>query len=261
MKEGGEYYYYHNDHLGTPKKLTDSSGQVVWSAVHEAFGEAHVDVATIENNLRFAGQYFDEETGLHYNFHRYYDPTTGRYTQTDPIGFAAGDSNLYRYAFNNSVNLYDPEGEIIPLVFLGAWAVVEVALSIYDIYETAKTLMDDCVSTEEKLAVTGLMLAGLVGPGGGYATAGKKAVKLGRSGKQARLRELVNDPKVSSVDRGWIKQELNQIKRGKRKTVRVPVGKELAHRRGFEAKKGYGYEYSDLQDIDIHKIQHKYEGY
>ncbi|MFP4309645.1 MAG: polymorphic toxin type 8 domain-containing protein, partial [Desulfococcaceae bacterium] len=65
----------------------------------------------------------------------------------------------------------------------------------------------------------------------------------------------------SSVDRGWIKKDMNQIKRGTRKNVRVPPGKNLAHRRGFEAKKGYGYEHSDLQDIDLHKLQHKHEGY
>ncbi len=46
-----------------------------------------------------------------------------------------------------------------------------------------------------------------------------------------------------------------------RTNIRVPLGKNLAHRRGFEAEKGYGYEHSDLQDIDLHKLQHKHEGY
>jgi RHS repeat-associated protein len=84
---------------------------------------------------------------------------------------------------------------------------------------------------------------------------------VGRQGKQVRLRELVDDPNVSSVDRGWIQQEINSIERGQRTNIRVPPGKNLAHRRGFEAKKGYSYEHSDLQDIDIHKLQHKHEGY
>jgi RHS repeat-associated protein len=83
----------------------------------------------------------------------------------------------------------------------------------------------------------------------------------GRVGKQQRLRELVDDPKVSSADRGWIKQELDHIERGQRHSIRVPPGKNLAHRRGFEAKEGFGYEHSDLQDIDLHKLQHRYEGY
>jgi RHS repeat-associated protein len=83
----------------------------------------------------------------------------------------------------------------------------------------------------------------------------------GRGGKQERLRQLGNDPKVSSALRGWIKQEENQIERGERSTIRVPPGMNLAHRRGFEAKNGYDYEYSDLQDTDLHRLQHKYEGY
>ena len=88
-----------------------------------------------------------------------------------------------------------------------------------------------------------------------------KEAPKGRTGKQKRLRELGEDPKVSSRDRGWIKQEQNQIKRGKRKNIRVPPGKEMAHRRGKEARKGHGYEHSDLQDKDLHKLQHKHEGY
>jgi hypothetical protein len=85
--------------------------------------------------------------------------------------------------------------------------------------------------------------------------------RSGRSGKQARLRELGEDPKVASADRGWIQQELNSIARGQRRTIRVPPGKNLAHRRGYEAKYGFGYQHSDLQDIVLHKLQHKFEGY
>src|SRR5205814_5072485 len=84
---------------------------------------------------------------------------------------------------------------------------------------------------------------------------------LGRAGKQARLRALANDPKLSSVDRGWIKQEINRIKRVGRGSIRVPFGKELAHRRGYEAWKGYDYQYADLQTIDLHDLQHRFEGY
>jgi RHS repeat-associated protein len=88
-----------------------------------------------------------------------------------------------------------------------------------------------------------------------------KLFKGGRAGKQARLRALGADPKVSSSARGWIQQEINSIERGQRSSIRVPPGKNLAHRRGFEAKKGCSYEHSDLQDIDLHKLQHKHEGY
>ena len=82
---------------------------------------------------------------------------------------------------------------------------------------------------------------------------------IGRHGKQKRLKDLIYDNKLSKSDRGWLKQENNQIKRKKRNNLRVPPGKELAHQRGFEASKGYGYDKSNLQDKDLHKLQHKYD--
>jgi hypothetical protein len=85
--------------------------------------------------------------------------------------------------------------------------------------------------------------------------------KPGRKGRQKRLRELGQDDKVSSSDRGWIKQEVNSIRRGDRKNIRNPPGKELAHERGREASKGYGYEHSNLQDKKLHKLQHKYDNF
>jgi hypothetical protein len=82
----------------------------------------------------------------------------------------------------------------------------------------------------------------------------------GRVGRPKQLRKLMHNDKVSSADRGWLKQDQNQIIRGKRQNLRVPKGKELAHRTGFEAAKGYDYSYADLQDKDLHKLQHKYDG-
>lgn len=97
------------DHLGTPQQVVDSTGTVVWKAAYPPFGKAQVLVATITNNIRFKGQYFDAETGLHYNFHRYYDPETGRYISADPIGLAGG-INLFAYVLNDPVNFIDPWG-------------------------------------------------------------------------------------------------------------------------------------------------------
>ena len=83
----------------------------------------------------------------------------------------------------------------------------------------------------------------------------------GRAGKQARLRELANDPKLGRADRGWIKQDINSINQGKRTNIRNPPGKDLAHERGREAAKGYSYKYAHLQDRKTHRTQHKYDNY
>jgi RHS repeat-associated protein len=108
-------YYFHNDHLGTPQAMSDASGRKVWVAEYEPFGKATVnqdpdgDGQVVVNNLRFPGQYYDAETGLHYNYHRDYDPSTGRYLQPDPIGLEGGP-NLYSYVLNDPIGITDPEG-------------------------------------------------------------------------------------------------------------------------------------------------------
>ena len=102
-------YYSHNDHLGTPQVFTDQNQNVVWQADYRPFGEVSESVTIFANNLRFAGQYFDGESGLHYNYFRDYDPTTGRYVQSDPIGLDGG-INTYSYVYNNPLIYIDPEG-------------------------------------------------------------------------------------------------------------------------------------------------------
>jgi RHS repeat-associated protein len=102
----GGVYYYHNDHLGTPRALTDANQQLVWAATYLPFGKASVAVETVTNNLRFPGQYFDSETGLHYNYFRDYDPRTGRYVQSDPIGLRGG-INTYAYVLSNPLRNSD----------------------------------------------------------------------------------------------------------------------------------------------------------
>ncbi|MFP1679759.1 RHS repeat-associated core domain-containing protein [Alloalcanivorax sp. C16-2] len=82
----GEVYYFHNDQLGSPLKLTDGNQDVVWDGIRSPFGEVDVQVNTESNPLRFPGQYFDQEIGLHQNWFRDYDPSLGRYLQSDPIG-------------------------------------------------------------------------------------------------------------------------------------------------------------------------------
>ncbi|MBS0186406.1 MAG: hypothetical protein JSS34_08870, partial [Proteobacteria bacterium] len=114
----------------------------------------------------------------------------------------------------------------------------------------------------EKAGVQGTKVLQKVQKEGSVALDGeslKKLKKLGRSGKQKRLKELMTDEKLGSKDRGWLKQEFNQIQREKRETLRVPPGKELAHKRGFESAKGFSYEHAILQDKSLHKIQHRFD--
>nr|WP_232235567.1 RHS repeat-associated core domain-containing protein [Pseudomonas luteola] len=106
--KAAEPYYYQLDHLGTPQELTSAAGSIVWSAKYRAYGNvAKLEVAELENPLRFQGQYFDQETGLHYNRHRYYNPNTGRFLTPDPIKLAGGLNN-YQYVPN-------PTGWVDPL--------------------------------------------------------------------------------------------------------------------------------------------------
>ncbi|WP_339133397.1 MAG: RHS repeat-associated core domain-containing protein [Candidatus Electrothrix sp. GW3-4] len=107
-------YYYINNHLGAPQIITNDSGTVVWRAEYLPFGKVNISVSQIENNLRFPGQYYDAETGLHYNWNRYYDPETGRYIAADPIGLGGG-MNLYAYVGGDPVNGVDPMGLQFPI--------------------------------------------------------------------------------------------------------------------------------------------------
>ncbi|WP_395608497.1 RHS repeat-associated core domain-containing protein [Pseudomonas sp. B22129] len=101
-------FYYQLDHLGTPQELTAPSGEIVWSAHCKAYGKiSRLDASKIDNPLRFQGQYFDAESGLHYNRHRYYNPDLGRYLTPDPVKLAGG-INAFQYVPN-------PTGWVDPL--------------------------------------------------------------------------------------------------------------------------------------------------
>ncbi|HTE43268.1 MAG TPA: RHS repeat-associated core domain-containing protein [Steroidobacteraceae bacterium] len=119
VNEGGSgvgLYYVHSDHRGAPTKLTRSSdNEIVWRWDHDPFGngapsedpDANGMFATF--NVRFPGQYFDAETGLSYNYHRYFDQQDGRYLTPDPIGLAGG-INTYAYGLSNPLTYVDPFG-------------------------------------------------------------------------------------------------------------------------------------------------------
>jgi RHS repeat-associated protein len=110
--KGETIVYLHTNHLGAVEMATDSKGRAIWQAAYSPFGQlmpAAKRTSGFEMNLRLPGQYADEETGLYYNDHRYYDPVRGRYLTPDPLGLRGG-ANGYTYAGVNPMKYIDPEG-------------------------------------------------------------------------------------------------------------------------------------------------------
>ncbi|MFT0214110.1 RHS repeat-associated core domain-containing protein, partial [Pseudomonas sp. F1_0610] len=111
----------------------NSEGTTTWQAQMQAFGETTPDSTNlITMNLRYPGQYFDAETGTHYNYYRDYNPRVGRYSQSDPIGLGGG-INHYGYAGGNALRYRDPEGRVVwfaPLLMMAARATASFIIDI-----------------------------------------------------------------------------------------------------------------------------------
>ncbi len=112
-KQSTDISYYHIALNGLPEEVTDSQGRIIWHGDYSLWGKLKREQHPVpgfrgQQNLRFQGQYFDRETGLHYNTFRYYAPDAGRFTQQDPIGLMGG-LNLYQYA-PNPLSYMDPLG-------------------------------------------------------------------------------------------------------------------------------------------------------
>jgi RHS repeat-associated protein len=125
---GTKHYAIQSDHLNTPRRLIQSDGQVAWQWSYSAFGDEQPTIAknrfantalnqsfgtttvpSVTFNLRYPGQYFDQESGLHYNLNRSYHPGGGRYTQADPIDLKGG-WNRYSYVGQDPLSNIDPSG-------------------------------------------------------------------------------------------------------------------------------------------------------
>lgn len=114
LVRGGAVYYVHSDHLGTPRAVTAAgSGTSIWSwgFAGNPFGEQGPG-GSVEMRLRFPGQYYDQESGLYYNYFRDYEPGTSRYVESDPTGLA-GDISTYAYAANNPGMYFDKNGKTV----------------------------------------------------------------------------------------------------------------------------------------------------
>jgi len=145
MRRNNEYFTIHADHLGTPRQVRDSTNKVVWQWPYSAFGNNRpvgvLSTASTSSyavtpgaaplkattpaqalNLRHPGQYADSETGEFYNYFRNYDPRTGRYTQSDPIGLEGG-WNRFGYVEGNPLKGTDPMG-LATFTFTGGGSLV-----------------------------------------------------------------------------------------------------------------------------------------
>ncbi len=145
------------DHLGTPQELINSKGKVVWLAHYQTWGKVEfIDTAQKEVDcpIRFPGQWFDDESGLHYNRFRYYDPQTGQFISSDPIGLIGG-LNTYWYAKN-------------PVLWVDVLGLVAMC---------SNNPQDDLEMSEAKRQLCGVLAAG--------EKMGKAYFEAGKLGKQA----------------------------------------------------------------------------
>jgi RHS repeat-associated protein len=116
LQQGSATYYAHSDHLGSPRVITDSTNTAVWRWESDPFGTTPAqedpdgDLYLLTYNLRFPGQYIDQETNQRYNYHRTFETSIGRYLESDPIGLEGG-LNTYGYALQNPLRYSDPTGE------------------------------------------------------------------------------------------------------------------------------------------------------
>lgn len=184
QKIGTSYYWYQNDYQWKPQQLIDSGGHIVWSTNYDSFGNTQIGVNTIENNFRLPGQYYDAETGLHYNLNRYYDPISGRYLRIDPFGQGL---NLYVYAFGNPLNWADPEGLCL---LQTAGGVTEMTAGV--------TLTAFGVST-------GWTGVGILAVGGGVLVTAHGADQV-----QAGFRSIIEGREVDTYTSQWISGRLQQ---------------------------------------------------
>jgi RHS repeat-associated protein len=115
VEDNATLHYVYTDHLGTPRAVTTTTSSTpiwAWPWLQNPFGEKPASGAGgYTFNLRYPGQYFEAETGLSYNYFRDYEPATGRYGQSDPLGLFSGQISTYSYAESNPMLYSDRKGE------------------------------------------------------------------------------------------------------------------------------------------------------
>jgi RHS repeat-associated protein len=126
----GTLLYYARDHLGSVRDLlVAQNGSNVASFDYDPYGSATQAAGRVSSDLRYAGMFYQQDSGLYLTHYRVYDPRTGRWLSRDPLGEVAG-YNLYPYVDGNPVSLTDPNGEFIWILAGGAiGAIVNVSVT------------------------------------------------------------------------------------------------------------------------------------
>ncbi len=166
--DGGKNYYL-TDHLGSTRSLVDGSGTVTAAYDYRPYGKVLAASGTDATRFRFTGHERDDESGLDYMLERSYAYDIGRFLRPDPMQDDYPGISPYAYAANNPLKYVDPDGRIaIVPVLVAGWALAELGLSAYDVYDAVSTALDPDATTGQKLFSAGGALAGVVLPGGGY---------------------------------------------------------------------------------------------
>ena len=256
---------------------SDEDGNVLQQNLYYARGGAWGDVCTAPGfqSYKYCGKYLDRKHGLDlYDYGaRLYDPAAAFWTSPDPLCEKYYNISPYAFCNDNPVTFIDPDGRFIDT----AWDAANVAMGVTSFISNVTAGNIVGAALDGAGLIVDVAATAIPGIPGGAATAikalkgantienvaianyAKKSTPKSRTGRQTRLRELGDEPKLGKADRGWIKQERNNMKRKNRSTIRNPIGKVLAHPRGKEAAKGYSYKESQLQLESNHKLQHKYD--
>jgi RHS repeat-associated protein len=203
--------YYHLDAVGNVRALTNQAGVVVERHEFLPYGEEWCPgpppglcgSTPPGQPRRFTGKERDNETGLDYFGARYYGSRIGRFTTVDPVYTWQANLenpqrwNRYAYGLNNPLRNVDPDGRVpIPVIVAGIWAAYEIGSQLYDAYTLGTTLVDPNATAGEKAAAGGGFVIGAIAPGGGYGTAGKKAIGMSDDVARALKRGRESEARV-----------------------------------------------------------------
>ncbi|WP_264396986.1 SpvB/TcaC N-terminal domain-containing protein [Rhizobium acaciae] len=167
------------------------------------YGEKQVDIE-LAPNFAFAGKEMDRDTGYGYFGSRYYEARTATWLSPDPAlsdyfdgtnggVFITSNLSSFAYGMQSPVSRRDEDGRVVPVVLVAAWAIAEVALSAYDVYDTASTLIDPEASPRDKW-ITGVgFAAGIILPGGGYGKGGKIGAEVAEEGVERLGKSLAKE--------------------------------------------------------------------